>query len=112
MNAESLGQGVKMAGGFKVGTYAFMGAKEGTIAVDPASLGAGALGTVSLTIAGVATTDIVVLEPAAALEATLVYRGCRVTAADTVVVDIVNVSAGTVDGASRTWTYKVLKLRA
>jgi hypothetical protein len=81
---------------------------RGTVAIDPPSLTTGTKGTVSITIAGVKVTDIVILEPPVALEAGLVFQGVRAKAggAD---VDIANPTAGTIDGASRTWGYKVIK---
>jgi len=81
---------------------------RGTVAIDPPSLTTITKATVSITIAGVKTTDIVILEPPSTFEAGLVYQGCRAKAggAD---VDISNPTAGTIDGASRTWTYKVIK---
>lgn len=81
---------------------------RGTAAVDPASIGAGAAGTASISITGLQATDIVVLEPPSALEAGLVYRGC-VVAAGAVTILLTNPTAGSVDGTSRTWTYKVIK---
>ena len=82
--------------------------KRGTIAVDPASLTTGTKTTVSLTIAGVNVNDIVILEPPVALEAGLVFQGCRAKSGG-VDLDISNPTAGTIDGASRTWGYKIIK---
>lgn len=82
--------------------------KRGTVAIDPPSLTTGTKATVSITVAGVKSTDIVILEPPSTFEAGLVYQGCRAKAggAD---VDISNPTAGTIDGASRNWTYKIIR---
>ena len=81
---------------------------RGTVTIDPPSLTTGTKNSVSVTIAGVKVTDIVILEPPSTLEAGLVYQGCRAKngGAD---VDIANPTAGTIDGASKTWTYKIIK---
>ena len=84
------------------------GVVSGTVSVNPPSLTTGAAGTVAVTITGVVATDIVVLEPAAALEAGLEYRGHNVTA-NTVTIQLVNRTAGTIDGAAANWKYKIIK---
>ena len=81
---------------------------RGTAAVDPASISAGAAGTASISITGLQATDIVVLEPPSTLEAGLVYRGC-IVAAGSVTILLTNPTASPVDGASKTWSYKVIK---
>jgi len=78
---------------------------KGSISVNPPNLTAVTAGTVSLTITGVRVGDMVFMTPNSAFEAALVYVGARVTADDTVVVDIHNPSAGTVDGAALSWDY-------
>lgn len=80
--------------------------KSGTVAVDPASIAAGASAETAVTITGVAAGDIVILEPPASLESGLVADGVgRVSAADTVQVRLTNASAAAIDGASLTWRY-------
>lgn len=83
---------------------------KGTIAVDPSSLLTLTSVDMSVTITGAATGDVVIMNPPATLEATLSFAGAYVSAANTVKVRITNHSAGTVDGASLTWTYAILRL--
>jgi hypothetical protein len=49
------------------------------------------------------------MNPPSTLESSLSFTGAYVSAADTVKVRITNHSAGTVDGASGTWTYCILR---
>lgn len=82
---------------------------KGTVAVDPASLLTLTSNETSVTITGAATGDIVIMNPPSTLESSLSFTGAYVSAADTVKVRITNHSAGTVDGASGTWTYCILR---
>ena len=79
-----------------------------TVAVNPASLAAVSTSETDVTIAGVAVGDFVVAMPPA-LEAGLVYGGCRVSAADTVKVRLGNVTAGAVDAASANWIFLIFQ---
>jgi sarcosine oxidase gamma subunit len=63
----------------------------------------------SVTISGAAAGDIVIMNPPSDLESSLTYGGAYVSATDTVKVRLTNHSAGTVDGASTTWTYCLLR---
>ena len=84
--------------------------KKYTAAVNPASMLTDAVSSLAVTVTGVAATDIcLAVQPAAALEAGLVIQSARVTAADTVTVELSNTSAGTVDGASLTADFYVIK---
>ena len=91
--------------------FSFKGAhvEVGTFSVNPASIAAGAQGTVALTVTGAKTGDLVFVS-APDLEADLVPAGAKVTAADTVTVYINNPGAGAVDGAAKTWSYMLVKL--
>lgn len=80
---------------------------SGTVSVDPPSIGAAAVGNVTVSIAGVKAGDAVLLEPPAALETTLIPKGW-VVADGQVTIYFFNIS-GTVDGAARNWTYKVIR---
>jgi len=83
---------------------------DGTVAVDPASISATSSAETSVTIAGVAAGDIVMFNVPASLETGLVFSGARVSAADTVQLRLTNVTAISVDGASRTWSYIVFRV--
>ena len=76
----------------------------GTVSLNPASISATTKGTVTFTLTGAKTTDIIVMNPPA-LNDDLVYCGAAVTADDTVTVYIYNPTAGAIDDTARTWSY-------
>jgi hypothetical protein len=77
----------------------------GTVAVDPANIGAQASAETAVTITGVAAGDVVMFFPPASLESGLTLSAARVSGADTVQLRLSNVTGSGVDGASRTWEY-------
>jgi hypothetical protein len=79
----------------------------GTVAVDPPSVGIGAKASLTFTVTGAQPGDSVEVQPPAALETGLIVIACRVSAANTVQVDLYNPTAGAIDGTSRTWGYVV-----
>jgi len=81
------------------------GYMKGTVSVDPPSIGAGAAVNVDVTISGLTTDHVVLLQIPAALEAGLVYGGCVVTAANTLRIRLANVTGLAIDGAALDWTY-------
>jgi hypothetical protein len=83
---------------------------KGSVAVNPASLADGAEADTSITITGAVVGDIVVLNPPTdALDAGIIVGQAHVSAADTVKVRIHNNSGGTVDVASGTWYYLLIR---
>jgi len=80
------------------------GIEFGTVALDPASIAATTKGTVTFTLTGAATTDLIVMNPPA-LNDDLIFAGASVTAADTVTVYIYNPTAGAINDTERTWSY-------
>lgn len=82
----------------------------GTVtSADPASISAGAEGSVTLTIAGADTNDMVFIQ-ARALAAGLYTREATVTAANTVTVVLRNETAGAVDDAASSFDYILVKV--
>lgn len=77
-----------------------------------ASVGAAAVGLHTLTVAGIdpATDTCVAVESQQALETGLALGGCRVSAADTVVVAVINPTAAPIDAAA-THDFKVVLAR-
>jgi hypothetical protein len=103
---------VKSTAGFIAGSDGTTITKilKGTVAIDIASLAAAAEADTEVTIAGAATGDVVIMcPPAAGLTAGMVLGGAWVSAANTVQIRIANASAGTVDEASGTWSYLIIK---
>jgi len=83
---------------------------RGTATVDPPSIGAAGKTSVTFTVTGAQVGDVVDVQPPAALETGLVVVAARVSALNTVQVDLYNPTAGAIDGTSRSWTYTVLGL--
>jgi hypothetical protein len=79
-----------------------------TAVLDFPSVAAGAQAELTVSAAGAAVGNAVLLGPPAALEAGLVATA-RVTAADTVTIRLLNVTAAAIDPVSATWRVSVLK---
>ncbi len=83
---------------------------KGTVTVDLASVATLATTEKTLTISGATAGDSVILNPpAAGLTAGMVVCDARVSAANEVKVRVFNGSAGTVDEASGTWEYILIR---
>lgn len=81
----------------------------GTVtSANPASIAAGANGTVTLAITGVDTTDLVFVNARSLADGLLVV-GATVTGTDEVTVDLVNTTAGAVDDAASDYDYVLVK---
>lgn len=81
----------------------------GTFSVDPASLATATEVETAVTVTGAKVGDLVFASPIS-LDSGLEPKGVRVSAADTVQVAIRNNTAGTIDGAARTWQYILIHL--
>ena len=79
----------------------------GTISVNPASVAAGARGTVEVAITGIGVGDQAFLN-AQTLEAGLVVTGCKATATDILTVYVHNTTAGGIDGAALTYDVLII----
>jgi hypothetical protein len=75
---------------------------------NPASIGAGAVGTATLTITGLDTTDLVFLNPRG-IGTGLVMLKSTVTGTDTVTVTLYNPTAGAVDDGASDYDYVLIK---
>jgi hypothetical protein len=102
---------VRSDNGFVSGSASFSLAAvlQGTVAVDPGSIATLESAETGVTITGAATGDIVIMNVPASLETGLAFSGARVSAANTVQVRLTNVTAGSVDGSSRNWSYLILR---
>lgn len=84
----------------------------GTVtSANPASIAAGAVGTVALTITGADTGDIVFIT-SRAIATGLVVMEATVTSANTVTVGLFNPTASAVDDAASDFDYMLVKLAA
>jgi len=82
---------------------------SGTVSVDPPSIVAGAAANVDVTVAGLKTTDYVLVMCIEDLEAGLVPVAAYVPAADTLRIRLYNPTAAAIDGAARTWAWFAFK---
>ena len=88
--------------------------KQGIVSIDPASIGAGGNGTVSVTsstvpaLSGIQTGDRIFVTPPTALEDGLLFMGAT-AGPDAISIKIKNVSGGAVDGAAQNWSYFVIR---
>lgn len=93
-------------GDLKIGTGPIIkNTATGTISADPASISAQSRGYVDVTLSGVATGDIVIMQPPDALDAGLVYGGCKVTAANTVRIYLANLTGSGINDGANDWLY-------
>lgn len=81
------------------------GIEFGTVALDPGSISTVSRGTVTFTLTGAATTDIIIMNPPATLNDDLIFAGARVTSADTVTVYLYNPTGGSINDGELTWSY-------
>lgn len=83
---------------------------RGSIAVDPASMLTLTASVATLTITGAVAGDTVVITPGTAgFTAGILIGAAYVSAADTVKVDLFNATAGTVDNASLSCFYTLIR---
>jgi hypothetical protein len=86
------------------GTSTTYGTYKGTATLDPGSINADVVGTVTFTLTGAKAGDMIIMQPPA-LTAGLAYAGAEVTADNTVTVYLANITEAPVDGASQVWRY-------
>lgn len=80
-----------------------------SISVNPTSLTTLTEVEMSITLTGVVTTDIITAFSPVSLTSGLIWKGARVTAADTVGVTVANISSGTIDGGAVTGYLTIIK---
>jgi hypothetical protein len=80
----------------------------GTLTFDPASLLADTEAEATIAFDGATVGDQIFVNPTS-LTGGLVCKGARVSTADVVALTIRNTSTGTVDGASVTYDYLIVK---
>ena len=84
----------------------------GTASVDPASINATSRGSVTFTLTGAKTTDIIVVNPPADLNDDLIYCGAAISAADTVSIYLYNPTASGINDTARTFSYVWIDMTA
>lgn len=83
---------------------------SGSVSLNPGSIGATTRGTVTFTLTGADTTDIIVMNPPSGLNDDLLFVGAAVTSANTVTVYLYNPTAGSIDDSALTWKYLFVKV--
>ncbi len=81
------------------------GVEFGTASVDPASINATTRGSVTFTLTGAATTDIIIVNPPSDLNDDLIFAGAAISAADTVSIYLYNPTASAINDSARTFSY-------
>ncbi len=100
-----------MQNGFKAGSgTTITKILKGTVAVNLASLATVTAADLDVTITGAAVGDSVIIQPPAAdMTAGLLVCQAWVAAADTVTIRVYNASGSTIDEASATWIYTLIR---
>lgn len=83
---------------------------SGTVTVDPGSITTLESLETAVTIPGAEVGDLILFNVPASLETGIVYSGARISAANTAQLRLSNITGGSVDPASRTWTYVLIDL--
>lgn len=76
---------------------------------NPASIDAGAVGTCTLTVTGIATSDILCGLVPAAMADGLVVESATISSANTITISLFNPTAAPVDSAAFACTYLVIR---
>lgn len=107
VNLRLVGKGT---GGVQVGSggTVIKNILAGAVSVDPPAQAAAGFFTMTVTITGAATGDVIFLHPPSTLETTLRLVGYNITAANT--VTLLMEATGAVDGAARSWDYLLVDL--
>lgn len=105
-NPLRITKGEAAVGAIQIGTGdTVYGTDKGTVEVNPASINATTRGTVTFTLTGAKTGDIIVCNPPADLNDDLIFCGATVTADDTVTIYLYNPTGGSINDTATTWSY-------
>jgi len=77
----------------------------GTASVDPASIAATTRGSVTFTLTGAKTTDVIIVNPPSDLNDDLIFCGAAISADDTVSIYLYNPTASAINDTARTFSY-------
>lgn len=103
---------VRSTNGFEFGTDGTQITKilKGTVSVNPSSLTTDTGEILTITLTGAVAGDTVILHPpAAGIDAGIMVGQAYVSAADTVKVQLWNLTGGTVDVAAANWIYTLIR---
>jgi sarcosine oxidase gamma subunit len=84
----------------------------GTASVDPASIPTVSRGSVTFTLTGAKTTDIIIVNPPADLNDDLIFCGAAISAADTVSIYLYNPTGSAINDTARTFSYVWIDMTA
>jgi hypothetical protein len=103
---------VRSTNGFIAGSSGtqITGIFKGTVSVNPSSLTTGTGELLSVTLTGAVVGDAISIHPpAAGLTTGLVIGQAYVSAADTVIIQIWNPTAGTINEGAADWIYVLIR---
>lgn len=103
--SNRLTKGTALFGAINVSGSTINKISTGTVSLNPGSISTVSRGTVTFTLTGADTSDIIVMNPPAGLNDDLLFVGAAVTSANTVTVYLYNPTAGSIDDAAATWSY-------
>ena len=105
-NPLRITKGEAAVGALQVGTGEMVYKIDfGTASVDPASIAATTRSSVTFTLTGAETTDIIIVNPPADLNDDLIFCGAAVSAADTVSIYLYNPTGSAINDTARTFSY-------
>ena len=112
MSRSTFSGPVRSTNGFEFGTsgtqITYM--KKGTVSVNPSSLTTGTGELLSVTLTGAVVGDAISIHPpAAGLTTGLLIAQAYVSAADTVIIQIWNPTAGTINEGAADWIYTLTR---
>lgn len=90
-------------------TAPFLSVGQGEFTLDPGAIAAGANEDQTVAVAEAKVGDGVIVAPQAALTNGLVVTGAHVSADGTITFTIENHTSGSVDAASATWNYTLIR---
>jgi hypothetical protein len=82
---------------------------QGTVTVDPPSIGAGASANVDVSVPYLSVGDKVTVQCGDELEAGLVPQAAFVPSSGTLRIRLYNPTAAAIDGAARPWLWRAVK---
>jgi len=98
-------RGTAAVGALAVGTGSTVkGITYGSASLDPTSINGTSTGTVTTTVTGAATGDIVIVNPPS-LTTGLAFAGAAVTSDDTVTIYLVNATGSPINQTAATFTW-------
>jgi hypothetical protein len=108
-----ISRGEVSVGGIQASTGDMVyGLDFGTASCDPTSIAATTRGSVTFTLTGAKTTDIIIVNPPAGLNDDLIFCGAAISAANTVSIYLYNPTGSAINDTATTWSYVWIDMTA